>query len=389
MVYLKVLNNDATGWSPAIVTATVPDGDKGDIIVTGGVWEFDAAAFNADADARVAIGISSHEAASDPHPQYLTVIEGNSLYSPIGHTHFSIEISDFVESVQDVIGGILVTSGDLTWTYNDSLNSLSAVISTNTVTYAKMQDVSATARFIGRISGGAGDPEELTGTQATSLLDVFTAGLNGLTPASGGGTTNFLRADGTWAAPGSVSDGDKGDITVSGGGAVWTIDNDVITNAKLVDMATARIKGRITAGSGDPEDLTGTQATTLLDTFTAGLKGLVPPSGGGTTNFLRADGTFAAPPGGGGGSISTVEVDFTSPSSGKFFDVSLPGATAGQKVITAISTAMPTGVSEDELEMDPLLCYGEIAVNDQVHLFVGSARGSQVSGKRNVNLMVV
>ena len=29
--------------------------------------------------------------------------------------------------------------------------------------------------------------------------------------------------------------------------------------------------------------------------FTSGLKGLVPASGGGTTNFLRADGTFAAP----------------------------------------------------------------------------------------------
>ena len=35
-------------------------------------------------------------------------------------------------------------------------------------------------------------------------------------------------------------------------------------------------------------------------TFTATTAGLVPASGGGTSNFLRADGTFAAPPGGGG-----------------------------------------------------------------------------------------
>lgn len=64
----------------------------------------------------------------------------------------------------------------------------------------------ATSRFFGRITGGSGAGEELTGTQATTLLDVFTSSLKGLAPASGGGTSNFLRADGTWAAPGGGSD---------------------------------------------------------------------------------------------------------------------------------------------------------------------------------------
>ncbi len=44
------------------------------------------------------------------------------------------------------------------------------------------------------------------------------------------------------------------------------------------------------------KDATPTQVTALLNQFTASLQGLVPASGGGTTNFLRADGTFAAPP---------------------------------------------------------------------------------------------
>ncbi len=39
----------------------------------------------------------------------------------------------------------------------------------------------------------------LNATQATALLNVFTDALKGLVPASGGGTTNFLRADQTWA----------------------------------------------------------------------------------------------------------------------------------------------------------------------------------------------
>lgn len=74
-------------------------------------------------------------------------------------------------------------------------------------TYAKIQNVSAQNRFLGRISVGAGDIEELTGTQATTLLDTFTSALKGLAPASGGGATNFLRADGTWAAPSSGTAG--------------------------------------------------------------------------------------------------------------------------------------------------------------------------------------
>jgi hypothetical protein len=53
----------------------------------------------------------------------------------------------------------------------------------------------------------------------------------------------------------AIANGDKGDITTSGGGSTWTIDNDVVTNSKLANMATARVKGRATAGTGDPEDL--------------------------------------------------------------------------------------------------------------------------------------
>ena len=42
------------------------------------------------------------------------------------------------------------------------------------------------------------------------------------------------------------------------------IANDAVTNAKFANMATATIKGRITAGTGDPEDLTAVQTRTIL-----------------------------------------------------------------------------------------------------------------------------
>lgn len=55
---------------------------------------------------------------------------------------------------------------------------------------------------------------------------------------------------------GGVSDGDKGDITVSGNGANWTIDNNAVTYAKMQDVGAARLLGRRSGSSGDPEELT-------------------------------------------------------------------------------------------------------------------------------------
>ena len=68
-------------------------------------------------------------------------------------------------------------------------------------------------------------------------------------------TTNGWQAE---AAPGGgLADGDKGDITVTGSGATWTIDNDVVTYAKIQNVSTNnRLLGRATAGAGDVEEIT-------------------------------------------------------------------------------------------------------------------------------------
>jgi len=152
-------------------------------------------------------------------------------------TQLSSTVSDFSEAVDDRVNSLLVAGSNITLTYDDP---------TNTLTIA----------------------------------------------SAGGG--------------GGVSDGDKGDITVSGSGATWTIDSGAVTLAKQANLAANSIQGNNTGSPATPLALTGTQTTAMLDEFTSALKGLAPASGGGTSNFLRADGSWAAPAGGGGLSLGLV-----------------------------------------------------------------------------------
>jgi hypothetical protein len=77
----------------------------------------------------------------------------------------------------------------------------------------------------------------------------------------------ILVSTGTgWVAPAGnpyTHPNHSGDVTSTGDGAT-VIANDAVTNAKLANMPTARIKGRISAGTGDPEDLTQAEARSVL-----------------------------------------------------------------------------------------------------------------------------
>lgn len=61
----------------------------------------------------------------------------------------------------------------------------------------------------------SGNVATFTPAQTNAVLPVFTSTLNGLVPLSGGGTTNFLRADGTWTAPAQLLPAEER-ITLSG-----------------------------------------------------------------------------------------------------------------------------------------------------------------------------
>jgi len=146
----------------------------------------------------------------------------------------------------------------------------------------------------------------LTGKTYNNLS--LTALTNGF--AISGGTTSKTLTVPADASVSGLNTGDQtitltGDVTGSGTGSfAATIASNSVTNAKAAQMPANSIKGNNTASVANSLDLTGTQVTAMLDNFTSTTKGLAPLSGGGTANFLRADGTWAVPPGTGVTSVS-------------------------------------------------------------------------------------
>ena len=119
---------------------------------------------------------------------------------------------------------VTVSSGGTVWT-----------IDPETVTYAKLQPTSSHSVLLGRgAAAGAGTVQEIT---------------LGANLSMSGTTLNAAGAAG-------VADGDKQDITVSGSGTVWTIDNTAVTYAKIQNVANARLLGRNAPGAGPVEELT-------------------------------------------------------------------------------------------------------------------------------------
>jgi len=76
----------------------------------------------------------------------------------------------------------------------------------------------------------------------------------------------FTKNDGGSVVPIGISDGDKGDITVSSNGGTFTIDNDAVTYAKIQNVsATNRILGRDSSGAGVIEEISPSSLRTMIN----------------------------------------------------------------------------------------------------------------------------
>lgn len=94
-------------------------------------------------------------------------------------------------------------------------------------------------------------------------------------------------------------------ITFTVGDMVMALANNASTATYAGNWIHIDITMPITSVAGLTGVITATALTAALNSFAGSLKGLVPASGGGTTNYLRADGTWAAPAGGGGATGTT------------------------------------------------------------------------------------
>ena len=139
----------------------------------------------------------------------------------------------------------IALTGDLTGSASFDGSSNISISTTATFTGTTNLTYNSTTRKV----------ESDTGTDAT--IPLFSNTVAGLAGASGGGTVNYLRADGSWASP-------PGTATNLG----YTAATSTITSSTGTGVA--------------------------IPNFSSTNAGFVQGSGGGTTKFLRADGNWIA-----------------------------------------------------------------------------------------------
>ena len=251
----------------------------------------------------------------------------------------------------------------------------------------------ATAPLLCQIAPNQNDtgttPTSANGTLSVAAGKTVTFPQSLTFPSALGTNTFQLSTDGagtlTWTAAGGVTDGDKGDITVSASGATWTIDNDVVTLAKLAHMATARVVGRTTAGTGSPELLTisgtGSVAMTTNPQFTTPTLGAATATslnaatgtltlGVQTINLAAGSGTNSA-----GGSINLSGVGSSDNAYGG--SISLSGSTEPGSHGGSINLSAGAGVNCVGGSLN--LSGSEVAAGGSINMSGGSVNGGSIT----------
>lgn len=188
------------------------------------------------------------------------------LMAPAQYTTVAGIPSDLAEYVRDLVASFLVGGTNISVTHDDPGNTL-------TISRVGSQDFSTISNFAEGVQDTMGFGGLTAGTNISLTYDdpANTIIINAVLPAdlvaidALGGTSGLLRKTGTdtWSLDTSTfltanqTITLSGDVTGSGTTAISaTIPNDTVTFAKIQNIATAKLLGRGTAGTGDVEEIT-------------------------------------------------------------------------------------------------------------------------------------
>lgn len=212
-----------------------------------------------------------------------------------------------------LIDGQAMTVGDRVLIKNQATASHNGIWTVTTVGLIGVSSVFTRATDFDQATDGIADSLTFVQTGTTLANTRWSCVISGTITW---GTTNINFSQ----FLGGVYTGDESSIHLSGttfsilstwaGQSAITILGTIATGVwQGTAIAATYIGAHASAhqsGGGDPIALDTLAAPTDITTLnaTTGKHGLLPKLGGGTTNFFRADGTWAAPAGGGGGSYT-------------------------------------------------------------------------------------
>lgn len=164
----------------------------------------------------------------------------------------------------------ITLTGDVT---GSGTGSFAATVANSAVTNAKLADMVQATFKMRAAAAGTGAPIDGTAAQAKTALAIANTDVSGLGTLSTQSGTFSGTSSGTNTGDQTITL--TGDVTGSGTGSfAATIANSAVTNTKAANMANGTIKGRTTAGTGAPEDMTAAQTKTILAIANTDVSGL-------------------------------------------------------------------------------------------------------------------
>lgn len=233
----------------------------------------------------------------------LTGSDGSSTSVTDANTTYSLGSFGITASAAELnkLDGVTATATELNYVDGVTSNIQTQLNGKAASSHSHSVASTSAAGFLRQLNGSTANYLRGDGTWATPPNTTYSdmrgatasaAGTHGLVPApAAGAATRYLRSDGTWQVPPDTNT----TYTLSSFGITATaaelnkLDGctATVTELNYVDGVTSSIQTQLNGKAASSH--THSAATTSA-------AGFLPKLGGGTTNFLRADGTWAKPP---------------------------------------------------------------------------------------------